>query len=193
MSIIEETQAQTPEQEHVSEADRWVREVFAVDGIDKENAEARADWFCNKVLSLRDEEKRVKEQSEIRLARLNATIAALFRWVGGYVEADVQAMIRAKGGKSKYIDFSSGRIKFRAVPEKPEFGGDGKAAVKSFAESYSPAADAYKTKMVEQVSIDTKVLLAALHQYASENEGQYPPGIIVTGGNDKMYVDPPKA
>jgi len=184
---IEQEQQEAPE---MAEQDSsWVDQISAAEGMETADLEALADRYANVMLRMDNEEDRVKEQYKIRLDQINARRKAFSQRHESRVRVAVASLIEKKGGKKKSIDLASGRLGFKVTQVTAEFADV--AVVRKFAEDFGPAATVYseETKIVEKV--DKKALVQAVNAFAKANEGELPNGIILSGGDDKFYVQAP--
>lgn len=177
------------------ESDQWAEAQFkSVFGDttptedNREHQERYADWYANTLLSLDAEEDRVKLQLEVRLRQIDARRKSLELRHAQKVER-IARLLLANSTKKKSIDLESGRLGFRAQPEKVEFADED--VVQRFAEAYVPAAEVYSEETVIKRKVDRKALLAAVKQYASEHTGDLPAGMLLAGGDERFYVKKP--
>lgn len=167
----------------------WVDQISVAEGMDTADLEALADRFANVMLRMDNEEERVKEQHKIRLNQIAARRKAFAERHESRVRVAVASLIEKKGGKKKSIDLASGRLGFKATQVTAEYADA--SVIKRFAEEFDAAADVYteETKIVPKV--DKKALVAAVNAFAKANKGTLPDGIILSGGDDKFYVQAP--
>lgn len=153
--------------------------------------EAMLDRFVDSVLSLKDDITRLELQHERRILGLEGRLRGLNYIFGARAEAVAKALIDRAPDKRKSIDLPNGRVGFRAQPLKVDFG-DNKDIVREFAETYEPAAEVYAEVTRKIATVDARKLTETVKQYIAEHGGEAPKGMVLAGGTDKFYIEPPR-
>lgn len=153
--------------------------------------ERLADWYVGKLLSLDEEENRIKLQFEARVRALRGRRDGIRSRFGPSVENWLREKLASSRGKAKSVKLESGTVGFRAKVLSADWKDDD--VVRRFAEDFEPAAEAFvMMQPPPKPEVKIKPLVAALQEWAKTHDGMLPDGIELTGGCDQMYVAPPK-
>lgn len=172
---------------------QWAQDEAAHDDRrDDWSDEERLNWFVGKVLAIKDEAKRLQLAHEARMRQLDGKLRGIEYRFGQDARNALTRLLDAVPGKKKprSLILAAGKAGFRKTPESVVV--ESNEHVRSFAEAFPAAANAFAVEHVPVVRINKTALKAALPLWAEQHGGTFPPGISIKGGDDAFYIDVPK-